>query len=329
MSRSPIAVAFILSAFDREQWCPVLQALFHVDDLDALRSILGAAADGDGELQRQYLLNREQLSAIVGQFGISFDPSGLPGGMPDIFIFRKSALSETPYLVHTGYELPLLLDGRKKLARMNHEYPPMEFMGEERFDHWVSRGMLRKTVICEPFDRPIREWLGHRTVYYTLPGEEWRAPAMQLVWRAAGRAGGWNEYFERLEGMLFGYGDAENDWWIDVGPGGGGFGGVPICCAVGREGLAWIEAAGFRALPPVDRPTIRLRRYSRRDEAKLTDSLFDEPHAAAVVRANVLGRHLGKLIDLRSANPWDLPSDRIPILNRHLRGSVVVVAQRA
>jgi hypothetical protein len=34
---------FILSAFDREQWCPVLQARFRSDDLDTLRSIPIAA----------------------------------------------------------------------------------------------------------------------------------------------------------------------------------------------------------------------------------------------------------------------------------------------
>jgi hypothetical protein len=34
-------------------------------------------------------------------------------------------------------KLPLLIDGRKKLARMSDGYPPLTFEGEDRFDHWV------------------------------------------------------------------------------------------------------------------------------------------------------------------------------------------------
>jgi hypothetical protein len=44
MPSSPIADVFILSAFDRDQWCPVLQTRFRVDDLEALKSILGERA---------------------------------------------------------------------------------------------------------------------------------------------------------------------------------------------------------------------------------------------------------------------------------------------
>jgi hypothetical protein len=31
----------------------------------------------------------------------------------------------------------------------------------------------------------------------------------------ASRKSGWNENFERLEGMMFGYEDWQNDWWIE------------------------------------------------------------------------------------------------------------------
>jgi hypothetical protein len=57
-----------------------------------------------------------------------------------------------------------------------------------------------------------------------------------------------SEYLELLEGMLFGYDDWQNDWWIERGVRRGGFGGAPLCCAVTADGLAWLEAAGFRAL---------------------------------------------------------------------------------
>jgi hypothetical protein len=60
---------------------------------------------------------------------------------------------------------------------------------------------LHREEVIEPFDQPIKGWLRHRTTYYTPKGEEWRIPAMQLLSRASGRSGGWNEYYERLEGM--------------------------------------------------------------------------------------------------------------------------------
>jgi hypothetical protein len=75
-----------------------------------------------------------------------------------------------PYLIHSGYELPLLLDGRKKLARMSDGYPPMTFDGEHRFDHWVAEGALHREEVVEPFDSPVRGYLGIRAVYYTPKG---------------------------------------------------------------------------------------------------------------------------------------------------------------
>ena len=41
---------FILETFDRELWCPIAQTRFHVDDITALRAILGQDADDDPEL---------------------------------------------------------------------------------------------------------------------------------------------------------------------------------------------------------------------------------------------------------------------------------------
>ncbi|WP_210180568.1 hypothetical protein [Rhodoplanes sp. Z2-YC6860] len=89
----------------------------------------------------------------------------------------------------------------------------MTFDGEHRFDQWVDKGMLHREVVIEPFDVPAKGYLGTRTVFYTPKGEEWRIPAHKLIWRASAK--GWNETFERLEGMLFGYEDWQCDWWID------------------------------------------------------------------------------------------------------------------
>jgi hypothetical protein len=147
---------FVLGAFDREQWCPVLQAMLPVGDLRALRAILGGTADDDPKLKQNYLLDDEQLAAIVIKFNVSFDAAQLDSKDLAIFLFRLRPVVHAPYLIHGGYELPLLLDGRKKLARMSHEYPPMKFEGEDRFDHWVAKGVLHREEVDEPFDPPYR-----------------------------------------------------------------------------------------------------------------------------------------------------------------------------
>lgn len=330
MPPTPQPDYFILEAFDRDWWCAVLQARVHITELDALRAFLGRAADDDPELEHSYLLDDEDLARFVAIFDVAFDPGQLEAKDMEISVCRWRRLREVPYLVHTGYELPLLLDGRKKLARMSHAYPPATFDGEHRFEHWVAKGLLHRQEVVEPFDPPTKKYLGHRTVYYTPKGEEWRIPASKLIWEAAEKSGGWNEYFERLEGMLYGYEDWQNDWWINVGLEGGGFGGLRLCCTVTAEGLAWIEATGLRALPPTEKPSLAITICDRdAAEADLRALMQQDPDSAALVRFNVLGRAFMALVDdLRRGGPWDLPRDRIPELNRNLRGAVVIVARR-
>jgi hypothetical protein len=86
--KSPTCDIFILSAFDRDQWCPVLQTRFRVDDLEALRSILGEHATEDIELRHNYLLDDDELSAVT---------SRLPS-----FLHRAKDLSED---ANTGQHL--------------------------------------------------------------------------------------------------------------------------------------------------------------------------------------------------------------------------------
>jgi hypothetical protein len=324
---------FVLGAFDHEQWCQVLQTLLPASDPEPLREMLGAMAKDDPELEQNYILDDEQVAAIVARFNVSFDAAQLDSQDLTIFLFRLRRVNELPYLIHGGYELPLLLEGRKKLARFEDYYPPMKFKGEERFDHWVAQGVLHREVVDEPLDPPVQTshgqtWNGHRTVYYTPKGEEWRIPAMKLIQHASGKAGGWNEYFERLEGMLFGYEDWQNDWWIKEGISGGGFGGASFCCAVTATGLAWIESAGFRALPPIDDPVLPLMSYhSKATEADLYASILRGPDCAAVARFNIAGRHAMNFFDLRDG-PFEVAAGRIAEFNRFLRGSVEVVARR-
>ena len=105
---------FLIEAFDLERWCPVLQAMFPVDDPEALRAILAGMADDDPELEKTYFLDDEELAAIVATFNVSFDAAQLDSKDLEISLSRWRSSDRTPYLIHTRYELPLLLEGRKK-----------------------------------------------------------------------------------------------------------------------------------------------------------------------------------------------------------------------
>ena len=329
MRPSPNSNRFILQTFDCHLGCPVAQTLFHVADLEALRSILGKDAHEDADLRNTYHPDDDQLANLLASFDVKFDRSEFESSDVVVELLRWRPVNEAPYLLHTGYELPLLLDGRKKFARMTDNYPPMTFEGEHRFDHWVAEGLLHKEEELESFDTPISEHLGVRTVYYTPKGEEWRIPASKLIWEASSKAGGWNEYFERLEGMLFGYENWQNDWWIAHRLSQrGAVGGLVFCCTVTLAGLAWIEAAGFRALPPVEAPALTVASYDADAKDDLSSLMLESPDSTALVRFALPGRQAKRFMNIRTHGPWHIGAERISELNKHLQGSVAVVARR-
>jgi len=315
---------FLLTLFDREQWCPVLQTRFEVADLDRLRALLDAG-DDDLNLDRIYHLDDVEAAGIAEAFGIKLDWPALDFPDREFIVDRVHPIQHAPYLIHTGYELPLLLDGRKKLARFTEAYPPMSFDGEDRFDHWVAAGRLHKEVEIEPFTDGTTNkfgWQGTRRIYYATKGEEWRIPASKLLWDAAARAG-WNEHFERIEGMLFGYENWQNDWWIETGLSGGGFGGMRLCCAVDAKGLAWIKQAGYRALPPIDGPTLVLDVYNG-DKSDSEQAAQHGPANAAALAVFAVGRKGALELFAGQAPPWRLPASSIPELNALLLRSIMV-----
>ena len=197
---------FILQARHPEYGCPAFETMFTIQRLEDLQVLLGPDARRDPEIRQLYWLEPADLAAIYQRFGVTFE-----AGDHEVSLVRWQALRATPYLVHTGYELPLLLDGREKLARFHDEYPPHEHGWEEQFDRFVAQGLLHKEVDVERFDKPHRFSSGHvieglRTAWYTPPGEEWRIQAFRLITKTRGS---WNETLERLEGMLYGYDDGK------------------------------------------------------------------------------------------------------------------------
>ncbi|TBD09791.1 hypothetical protein [Rhizobium ruizarguesonis] len=322
--------SFFLSAFDLDRWCSVLETRFTVDDIAALQTIIDPDIDADPEFAGCYIVEPGEMDAINQRFEVGFDPARLKLPEVEIWLERERkgrSIRNVPYLVHTNFELPLMLEGRKKLARFTDVLPRTE----EAFDRWVEKGVFHKEVFVEPIPESLIPYLidpSHRAVrdvYYTLKGEEWRIPAMNLLWKAGV---GWNEYFERLEGMLFGYEDWQIDWWIaHRNEQSGGIGGVSFCCTVDSEGLKWMELAGFKALPPF--AEIQIQIYDP-DEDTVTAALFAEDESAvALARFKLSLEMQRRLLDGNTRGPWQINREQIPEINRHLKRQVDVLLRQS
>jgi hypothetical protein len=131
---------FILQAIDPNLGCPVLETMLALPDLDRLRSLLGEAAADDPELRGAYQLASGQLHAITETFGVAFDPDGR-----ECWLGRARSIETVPYLVHTGYELALMLDGVKPFAKFIIDYPvePENFSEHALFEPRSWRSIAR------------------------------------------------------------------------------------------------------------------------------------------------------------------------------------------
>lgn len=197
---------------------PVLEARFRIEDLSPLLDILADDAVGDPDLARGYMLDSDQLVAIRTLCSVPFDP----GDRPAMLGPWHRTLREAPYLIHTGFELPLMLDGRKPLSKFSDAYPS-EWLDEvvARFEPFVKNGRIVCRVVSDVLPEPRRiagnrVIVEHREVYFTLPGEEWRIDANRLLFEVGSKTR-WNDTLERLEGRLLGYEEWQNDWWLSRG----------------------------------------------------------------------------------------------------------------
>ena len=309
---------FIFQAYHPEYACPAFETMFAVDRLEELRALLGPDARSDPKIRMRYWLELVDLAAISQRFGVTFD-----AGDREVCLVRWRAQREPPYLVHTGYELPLLLDGRKKLARFHEEYPPREHGWKDRFDHFVAQGLLHKEVDVEPLKQPHRFSNGHvieglRTAWYTPKGEEWRIQAFRLIKKTRI---GWNDTLERLEGMLYGYEDWQNNWWADYHRRTlHQYGTSLVYAALSPSELAEVEHSGFRALPALDRSLPVITSF----EDDLTD---EERHqlGPTLIRFRVKAGLFLKLVDTPRERAHILCGDQIKDVNPLLTEKIEVV----
>ena len=79
---------FLIEAFDLEQWCPVLQAMFPVDDPQVLRAILAGMADDDPELKKFTFWMMKSSRPSPATFNVSFDAAQLDFKDLEISLFQ-------------------------------------------------------------------------------------------------------------------------------------------------------------------------------------------------------------------------------------------------
>src|SRR5262249_4613103 len=96
-------------------------------------------------------------------------------------------LRKLPYLVHTNRELGLMLRGIKPLAYF------MEILGREpdsllRYWRMFDRHVMAHRLVRREFVEPVTQLphLKTRSIFYVLPGEEWRIDAMCSLLRQPG-----------------------------------------------------------------------------------------------------------------------------------------------
>ncbi len=129
------------------------------------------------------------------------------------------SIRETPYLIHTGFELPLMMEGRKPLTVLSDTYPGDWFEALiAQFNALVLEGRLIGRIVDWPFETPRKlpggaQVDGIREAYFALPGQEWRIDAYLLL-QQVGQKAGWSDALERYEGTLLGYEDWQNEWWL-------------------------------------------------------------------------------------------------------------------
>lgn len=320
---------FILQVLDPDYGHPAFETLFVVERPDELRSLLDIDAEKDPEFEGTYVLESNEVAILVHRYDLSFDPVGRRGRL---YQWQPPSV-ECPYLIHTGYELALMVDGRKKFARMSMEYPPHKHWDEELFDRFVDQGILHKEVELQSFAKPARGvdgryFDGIRTAYYTPKGEEWRIAAWRLVEEASRRTG-WNEHFERLEGMLFGYEDWQNDWWIEeIRKSRLIWGTTQLYLAVTVDELTGIEQAGYRALPPRTGDMKIVMSMSDEEGDEEPRRLLEAVGAVVLVRFRVKVRPFLDLVSHKQERTHVLPSDRLKDLNRLIIDEIEIVARR-
>lgn len=205
---------FVLKGFDAATKTVFVEHRVQITELDQLTAILAPESAMDPDLKGLYVGLSQGEMRKIGALCI-------PPIVPDAILTGLSrphvAFDAIPYLIHTNFELPLMLDGRKPLAVFGDVYPS-DWFDEllEPFEPFVASGQILRRIIDTPVPalkqhKPNLD--GMRDVLFALPGQEWRMDA--YVKDILNRTRDWDDDLERRQGFLLGYEDWQNDWWIE------------------------------------------------------------------------------------------------------------------
>ena len=109
---------------------------------------------------------------------------------------------------HEGRELELMLQGCKPLSVFVVESPDPDWVEfpEDEFDSEVSLGRLIKFERSRKTETPAGTPIEIRIVYYSVPQEKWRIPAIIFIEDLYTTLGpGYRPDLERVIGNLLGY----------------------------------------------------------------------------------------------------------------------------
>lgn len=204
---------FTLSYLSPETATPSHELRFEGDAGEVARAL--GLKDAVVPDHAHYQLDRKDLTLLASAVGLA-----LPATGEEVLLRRPDGLETVPYLVHTGYELPLMLEGRKPFAFFSDDaVSPWLAETKELFAPHVAAG----TLVLDAFEfaRMCPTTTGgekeQRTLYlaYALPGQEWRFERFRqrcnrlfFDWRP------WTVEAEREEGLLLGYSEEQCSWWL-------------------------------------------------------------------------------------------------------------------
>lgn len=193
---------FVLTFLSPETGCSAHEMRFQAQPV-----VIASILDTDPAFLENHTFYPDQaeLSALAAAINLL-----LPEWTGEVMLTRPHRIYEAPYLIHTNFELPLMLEGRKPFAVID---------GEEGFDWFEAmRDRFRPHVESGRFIEKIKALHGggrtFLTVYYALSGEEWRFQAYDDLMDGPRP---WTEEMERRQGHLFGYTPEQCDWWIANG----------------------------------------------------------------------------------------------------------------
>lgn len=172
---------FILQSIDPVLAMPSAEVRVLISDTIKLRAVLGLAENDDPGLRGRYHLSRSEMIEV----GELCEPQTVPDQMLTV-LEPWHSIRCVPYLVHTNFELPLMLDGRKPLAIFSGSYPNQwldNYLAP--FAPFVASGRFVRQSDYELFDDETTKsrslYKGIKTIYFALPSERWRIDAHKLL----------------------------------------------------------------------------------------------------------------------------------------------------